>query len=108
MVQQPVFRLYAKRISHLYAIASAVLPKYKSVIFLHGCFWHRHPGCPYAYTPKSRTAFWEEKFSRTIAHDTKVQGELKAQGWRVLVVWECELKERKRLVDKLRDFLAGF
>jgi DNA mismatch endonuclease (patch repair protein) len=68
-----------------------VLPKYKTVIFVHGCFWHRHEGCKYAYTPKARQEFWLEKFSGTVARDKLKESELQSAGWQVLTVWECEL-----------------
>ena len=69
-----------------------VLPKYRTVIFVHGCFWHRHEGCSNATMPKSRTEFWEEKFRRTVERDEAKQRQLEALGWRVVVVWECDLK----------------
>lgn len=78
-----------------------VLPKYKTIIFVHGCFWHRHPGCLYAYSPKSKTWFWEKKFARTVERDVEVVQSLQKQGWRVVVVWECELRDPQRLMAKL-------
>jgi DNA mismatch endonuclease (patch repair protein) len=68
-----------------------VLPRHKAVVFAHGCFWHRHAGCKVASTPKSNTAFWQEKFERNVQRDARVQEELEAAGWRVLIAWECEL-----------------
>ena len=82
-----------------------VLPKYNAVIFVHGCFWHRHPGCPYAYTPKSRVEFWEKKFSDAVRRDKQALHELKELGWKVLVVWECETKNLESLQQKLHTFL---
>ena len=70
-----------------------VLPKYKTVIFINGCFWHRHEGCRYATTPKTRTEFWQEKFDRNVANDRKHKEELETMGWNVITVWECELKK---------------
>ena len=70
-----------------------VLPKYRTVIFVHGCFWHRHPGCKYATTPSSNTVFWENKFLKNTENDKKWNDELTANGWRVLVVWECEIRQ---------------
>lgn len=69
-----------------------VLPKYRTVIFVHGCFWHRHEGCSNATTPKTRRQFWQEKFDRTVERDREKQAQLESAGWRVLTVWECELK----------------
>lgn len=68
-----------------------VLTKYRTVIFVHGCFWHRHEGCSVATTPKSNTEFWIEKFNRNVARDAAVIEQLTAAGWRVLIAWECEL-----------------
>ncbi|MBK9118188.1 MAG: DNA mismatch endonuclease Vsr [Phycisphaerales bacterium] len=82
-----------------------VLPRYRSVVFVHGCFWHRHAGCRFAYTPKSRQAFWSEKFRSNQARDARVVSELEAAGWRVLVVWECELRDMEQLAARLRECL---
>lgn len=68
-----------------------VFPKYGAAVFVHGCYWHRHPGCKDATMPKSNVSFWAKKFAENTARDRKVERELKARGWRVLVVWECEL-----------------
>ena len=73
-----------------------VLPKYRSAIFVHGCFWHRHGGCNVASTPKSNTEFWQAKFDRNVDRDARVREELTALGWRVFVVWECELGSKGR------------
>lgn len=92
------FRLHKK---DLPGKPDIVLPKYKTVIFVHGCFWHRHKGCKYAYTPKSRTEFWNTKFEKNIARDKQVRKELKKLGWKVIVVWECEVKDTEKLYKKL-------
>ncbi|WP_271893347.1 very short patch repair endonuclease [Candidatus Phyllobacterium onerii] len=68
-----------------------VLTKYKTAIFVHGCFWHRHPGCKVATTPKSNTEFWTDKFSRNVARDERVTSQLEELGWCVIVAWECEV-----------------
>ena len=73
-----------------------VLPKYKTAVFVHGCFWHLHEGCKYAKMPKSNVEYWEEKLYRNRERDARNQEELKAMGWTVLTVWECELKKDKR------------
>lgn len=87
-----------------------VFPRYRTVVFVHGCFWHRHAGCKIASTPKSNMSFWLEKFEKNIARDARVTAQLEATGWKVLVVWECELasKEKsqaagKRLQALIRD-----
>lgn len=69
-----------------------VLRKYRSVVFVHGCYWHRHEDCPRASTPKSNTEFWKTKFNANVERDAQNQEELRRLGWRVFVVWECELK----------------
>jgi DNA mismatch endonuclease (patch repair protein) len=69
-----------------------VLPKYRAVIFVHGCFWHRHQGCKYAYTPKSRLDFWGRKFEGNVMRDKNNLSLLKKTGWLPIVVWECEIK----------------
>lgn len=74
-------------------------------IFVHGCFWHRHD-CGLAYSPKSRSGFWQTKFDKNVARDSYVQQALKDQGWKVAVVWECELKEPKFVVLKLKKLLG--
>jgi DNA mismatch endonuclease (patch repair protein) len=82
-----------------------VLPSRKTVILVHGCYWHRHPDCRYAYSPKSRVDFWENKFSENIARDRRNMDELQSIGWRALVVWECELREPDELKKRLKDEL---
>lgn len=83
---------YRKNVTGMVGKPDIVLPKYKTVIFIHGCFWHRHKGCKYATMPKTRKDFWEEKFNRNIQRDKQQTDELINAGWNVLVVWECELK----------------
>ena len=70
-----------------------VLPKYKTVIFINGCFWHRHTGCKYATTPKTRTEFWLEKFERNVRNDELHRQQLEDMGWKVITIWECQLKK---------------
>jgi DNA mismatch endonuclease (patch repair protein) len=73
-----------------------VFPGFRAVIFVHGCFWHRHEGCRFASTPSSRTEFWEAKFEANKARDRKNYDLLEKLGWRVLVVWECTIKKASR------------
>jgi DNA mismatch endonuclease (patch repair protein) len=70
-----------------------VLPKYHVAIFVHGCFWHRHEGCKDATTPKTRTEFWLEKFDKNVKNDQIKQEKLRELGWKVIVIWECEIKK---------------
>jgi DNA mismatch endonuclease (patch repair protein) len=73
-----------------------VLPKYHTVVFVHGCFWHRHPGCRYASVPATNSEFWQKKFTRNVERDKEEQCKLREMGWKVLIVWECELKKDRR------------
>lgn len=70
-----------------------VLPKYHVAIFVHGCFWHRHEGCKDATIPKTRTEFWLEKFDKNVKNDQIKQEKLRELGWKVIVIWECEIKK---------------
>lgn len=79
-----------------------VLPRLRTVIFVHGCFWHRHPDCRYATTPKTRQQYWLPKFAANIERDARKEAQLQALGWRVLLVWECETKRREELTLRLR------
>ena len=83
------FRLYRR---DLPGTPDIVLPKYRTAIFVHGCFWHQHPGCKRAAIPKSNTAFWQKKLERNQVRDAMIQRELTLMGWNVITVWECELK----------------
>jgi DNA mismatch endonuclease, patch repair protein len=83
------FRLHDKKLP---GKPDIVLPKYCAVIFVHGCFWHRHEGCRYATTPATRPDFWDSKFKSNVNRDWRNLERLTALGWRSLVVWECELK----------------
>tara|TARA_B100000678_G_C18225346_1_gene508621 strand:+ start:1608 stop:2048 length:441 start_codon:yes stop_codon:yes gene_type:complete len=82
-----------------------VLSTRRVVIFMHGCFWHRHEGCVLARMPKSRVSFWREKFEETRQRDRRNQLKLKDLGWRVLIVWECQLALPERTARRVRDFL---
>ena len=73
-----------------------VLPKYNTIVFVHGCFWHFHDGCKYAKMPKSNVDYWKKKLCRNKDRDERNQKELEAMGWNVIIVWECELKKDKR------------
>lgn len=83
-----------------------VFPSRRAAIFVHGCFWHRHEGCRKATMPKTRVEFWRAKFARNIERDAEVQQSLRAGGWRVLVIWECEIGRNGDLDRTLREFLG--
>lgn len=78
----------------------------RKVIFVHGCFWHSHPGCPKAYRPKTRVEFWTEKLERNRQRDAEVETALHALGWSSLVVWECEAVDSEHLRNRVMDFLG--
>ena len=77
------------------------LRKYNTAIFVNGCFWHRHPGCKYAYTPKSRVEFWQKKFDDNVRRDSAVKAELLEHGIKLLTVWECAIRRMQR--DKIEE-----
>ena len=83
------FRLHRK---DLPGSPDLVFSRHRVAVFVHGCFWHRHRGCRYAYTPKSRVVFWKGKFAQNTARDRRAEEALRNLGWRVLVIWECETK----------------
>jgi DNA mismatch endonuclease (patch repair protein) len=79
-----------------------VLPRWRTVIFVHGCFWHRHPGCRRTTTAKSRAAFWQAKFESNVARDRRVTEALERDGWTEEIVWECDALDADRLGSRLR------
>jgi len=85
-----------------------VFARHHAVIFVHGCFWHRHPDpkCSLARLPKSRLAFWQPKLDSNRERDIRVEKELKSRGWRVLVIWECQLRDSSRLETIIHEFLG--
>ena len=99
LVRKYLFSLgfrYRKNDSRLPGKPDIVLPKYKTVIFVNGCFWHGHEGCRYFVWPKNNADFWKVKIGGNISRDTKIIAELKSAGWRVITIWECELKSARR------------
>lgn len=78
-----------------------VLPRYATVVFVNGCFWHRHAGCKYAYTPRSRQEFWQAKFASNVERDALAIQRLEETGWRTIVVWECETRDLGALAELL-------
>ena len=93
------FRLHRK---DLPGKPDLVFPKHRLCIFVHGCFWHRHPDCKYAYTPKSRIEFWLPKLDKNVERDLHAQKTLLSLGWRVLVIWECDTKNRDFLRKEIQ------
>lgn len=105
------YRLYSKRIP---GKPDLWLAKYRTAIFVHGCFWHRHQGCRYASTPKNNSDFWQAKFNRNIERDQLAQKQILKNGQRVLVVWECTIKKmmkdkeyEQEMLNRVSAFLTG-
>lgn len=85
-----------------------VFPKFKLAVFVHGCFWHRHKGCKFAYEPKSRVSFWTEKLRKNVERDIEVIAQLEEMDWHSLVIWECEVREDpKSVVKKFKELIRA-
>ena len=96
------FRLYRK---DLPGRPDLVFPRYRTVVFVHGCFWHRHGGCQYTYTPKTRVQFWTGKFRENVARDRRNEAALIRLGWQVIVIWECETRVQANVEECLLNHL---
>ncbi|TXI47153.1 very short patch repair endonuclease [Methylophilus sp.] len=99
------FRLHRK---DLPSSPDIVLPMYRTVIFVHGCFWHRHPNCRNATMPSSRPEFWAEKFKQNLERDARNSAALVRAGWKVYIVWECELRSKKEeILERLSESIRS-
>lgn len=103
---------YRKNVTNVPGHPDIWLAKYNTAIFVHGCFWHRHEGCKYAYMPKSRVEFWEQKFQKNVERDAVVKRELETVGVKMLIVWECTVKRMMKdeevsawVLDEIEAFL---
>ena len=108
MVRKLVFALGYRYRLHgrdLPGCPDVVFRSRRKVIFVHGCFWHRHENCALARLPKSRLDFWKPKLEGNRERDEKIKRALYRRGWKVLTVWECQLKETRRLESRIRRFL---
>ena len=109
--EKPVTQLYragyrsSLHVKDLPGKPDIVLPKYHAVVFVHGCFWHRHRNCKMASIPKTHRKFWADKFARNVANDRKHLRQLRRLGWKVLVVWECQLQHPDNVLARLRKTL---
>lgn len=83
-----------------------VFPRFKKVIFVHGCYWHRHD-CDKATNPKTNAEFWEHKFQQNIQRDKKNLADLSKKGWKTMVIWQCETREADELIERITKFLEG-
>lgn len=99
---------YRLHVRELPGTPDLVFPSRRAVIFVHGCFWHRHENCALARLPKSRLDFWRKKLESNTTRDAAQQERLRELGWRVLVVWECQLGDTAKLTDTIRHFLDNF
>ena len=97
------FRLHRRDLPGKPDIAFTDLHK---AVYVHGCFWHQHSGCRRATMPQTNRAFWRKKLKRNAVRDSKQLAAIRKRGWRALVVWECETKDEKRLVARLKRFLS--
>ena len=93
---------YRKNVSTLPGKPDIVLSKYKTCIFVNGCFWHKHEGCRYFVWPKNNAEFWKKKITGNVERDLRQQNELRLLGWNVVVIWECELKK-----DRFNETMAS-
>lgn len=105
---------YRKNDKRIIGHPDVFLPKYRTAVFVNGCFWHRHRECKYAYTPKSRIDFWMEKFEKNVERDRTVRQELHSQNLKSLIVWECTINKmkkssdyEKKIIEKVMDFLLS-
>jgi len=101
------FRLHSGKV---HGRPDLVLPKHRAVVFVHGCFWHRHQGCRYATVPATRPEFWRAKFDANTARDSAVRTRLLEDGWRVATVWECALRKPEKInsaITVLEEWLLG-
>jgi DNA mismatch endonuclease (patch repair protein) len=98
---------YRLHVAKLPGKPDIVFPSRHKIVFVHGCFWHRHRSCRYATTPKTRPEYWEEKFSANVTRDRATVRKLKQMGWTIATVWQCQLKNPERLAEQLHEFLEG-
>jgi len=98
---------YRKNVAALSGKPDIVLPKYHTCIFVNGCFWHKHEGCRYFVWPKNNAEFWKEKITKNVERDERNEAILRQSGWKVIIVWECQLKPalREETLRKLTDDL---
>lgn len=97
---------FRKNVNSLPGHPDIWLAKYNTVVFIHGCFWHRHKGCKYAYTPKSRIEFWNEKFEKNVRRDVTVMEQLESMNIKTIVIWECTIKKMQKSDEIFDDVMT--
>lgn len=97
------FSLYSKRLP---GCPDIVLPRRRKAVFIHGCFWHGHKGCARASLPSTNVRFWREKIAGNVARDARVRSEIRKLSWKPLVIWQCRMRDRKTLEQRLVRFLV--
>jgi len=110
VVRRAVWKLgfrYRLHVPEIPGRPDIVLPRLRSVIFVHGCFWHRHRGCARTRVPKTRMPFWTAKFAENVKRDRAARARLAREGWRSLVIWECVSENAALLNQRLKRFLVG-
>jgi DNA mismatch endonuclease (patch repair protein) len=110
IVRRMLFRLgyrFRLHVANLPGKPDIVFKGKRKAVFVHGCFWHRHPGCKYSSSPKTNVGFWREKFAKNISRDIKVQANLSEMGWDILIIWQCELKNADLLSKRLIEFMGS-
>jgi DNA mismatch endonuclease (patch repair protein) len=108
-VRQLIYSLGRRYRLHLRSLPGQpdiVFPGRHKVIFVNGCFWHRHKGCPKAQEPATRQDYWNNKFARTVERDENNYRALISAGWQIMIIWECELSQRDILIDRINRFLG--
>lgn len=98
---------FRKNVSSILGKPDIVLPKYKTIIFVHGCFWHQHAGCRKSRRPTTNIEFWNTKLDKNMKRDKQTETELKNLGWNILTVWDCEIKDEELLIEKLKNSLLA-
>jgi DNA mismatch endonuclease (patch repair protein) len=96
---------FRKNVSSLPGKPDIVLPKYHTIIFIHGCFWHGHVNCKKASIPSTNVDFWQNKIQNNISRDKKVKNQLKKSDWKIITVWECELKSKQKFERAMKKIL---
>ena len=96
---------YSLHVKTMPGAPDIVMRRYRTVVFVNGCFWHQHQGCRIASKPKTNTDYWQRKFKRTADRDRRTKAELQQDGWTVLVIWECQTRNEESLQDLLAEVL---